>query len=139
MAHERVVASALRALREAKYISLTTYRRSGEGVATPVWFAQDADHLYVETGPRTGKVKRIQHTPRVTLASCTFGGKLTGPTMEGNARVIEGAAERQRAERLVARKYGIVRRLTYGLDDVLRVVRRRPLGQFAYVAITLAE
>jgi uncharacterized protein len=133
------VAAAVRALEGARHISLTTYRRSGEGVATPLWFAQDGDRYYIETGPRTGKMKRIRHTPRVTLAPCTFGGTVTGPAVEGTARIVESDAERARAERLMARKYGLVRRLNYAMNDVLRVLRRRPKGQLAYVAITIQQ
>jgi PPOX class probable F420-dependent enzyme len=134
---EQAAARALKALEAAKYISLTTYRRSGEGVATPVWFAQDGEQYYVETGPRTGKMKRIQHTPRVTLAPCTFGGKVTGPRLEGTAHIVDSDTERERAKRLMARKYGLVRRLNYGMADVLRVLQRRPKGQLAYLAVTV--
>ncbi len=139
MEHEQEVPRALKALERAQYISLATFRRSGEGVAIPVWFAQDGEHYYVETGPRTGKMKRIQHTPRVTLAPCTFGGKVTGPRVEGTARIVESNAERERAERLMARKYGLVRRLNYGMGDLLRVLQRRPTGQLAYLVITIIE
>ncbi|HEX6817635.1 MAG TPA: PPOX class F420-dependent oxidoreductase [Ktedonobacterales bacterium] len=139
MMHEPVVTSALQTLQRAKHISLTTFRRSGEAVATPVWFAREADRLYVETGPNTGKVKRIRHTPRVSLAPCTFGGKLTGSTVTGTARIVEDPAERARAERLIAGKYGLVRRINYGVADVLRVFQRRPKGHFAYITITLVD
>jgi uncharacterized protein len=132
-------AVAVRALERAQHISLTTYRRGGEGVATPVWFAQDGDQYYVETGPRAGKMKRIRHTPRVALTPCTFGGKLTGPRVEGTVRIVESEAERERAKHLMARKYGLVRRLNYAMSDLLRVLRRRPKGQLAYLAITIAD
>ncbi len=90
MAQEQVARSVLQTLQGAKYISLTTYRRTGEGVATPVWFAQEADRLYIETGPKTGKVKRMRRTPRVTLAPCTFGGAVTGPALAGSRAYRRG-------------------------------------------------
>lgn len=139
MAREPVAANARQTLRGVKYISLTTYRRAGEGVATPVWFVQEADRLYIEAGPNSGKVKRIRRTPRVMLAPCTFGGKVTGPALTGTARIVDDSAERARAERLMARKYGLVRRLNYGWGDVMRVLQRRPKGRLAYVAITPDE
>jgi PPOX class probable F420-dependent enzyme len=139
MAHEQVARGVPQALHNAKNISLTTYRRNGEGVVTPVWFAQEAERLYIETGPNTGKMKRIRHTPRVTLAPCTFSGKVTGPSLAGTARIVEDPAERARAQHLMARKYGLVRRINYGVGDVLRVFRRRPKGHLAYIAITLGE
>src|SRR5258708_13420224 len=65
-------------IRGQKYISLTTVRKSGEKVATPVWFGEDGDKLYVMTIGTMGKVKRIRNNPLVEVAPCTIRGKLTG-------------------------------------------------------------
>jgi PPOX class probable F420-dependent enzyme len=58
------------------YISLTTFRRDGRAVATPVQFVRDGDRLLVNTGARSGKVKRIRHTPKGTIAPCDMRGRL---------------------------------------------------------------
>lgn len=73
-----------------QYLSLTTYRKSGEGVASPVWFAIDGDRLYIVTGQGTGKVKRVRNNPRVTMvASDGRGQPVPGaPTLEGLATII---------------------------------------------------
>jgi uncharacterized protein len=66
-------------LSDQKYISLTTFRRTGAAVATPVWFVQIQHTLYLYTDATAGKVKRIRHHPRVQLAPCTMLGKVKGP------------------------------------------------------------
>lgn len=72
-------------------VMLTTYRRDGRAVATPVGYGVDGDALYFMTDPSTGKVKRLRHTPRVTLAPSTLRGEVRGPAVDGVARLITGA------------------------------------------------
>jgi len=55
-----------------KYISVTTYRRDGTDVATPVWFVQDGDRLLIRTGVDSGKAKRIRRNPAVLVAALAF-------------------------------------------------------------------
>lgn len=62
------------ALRGQKYISLTTFRKNGVRIATPVWFGEDGDKLYVMTRSDMGKTKRIRNNPRVTVAPCSIRG-----------------------------------------------------------------
>jgi uncharacterized protein len=87
-----------------KYISMTTYRRDGTAVATPVWFVQEGGRLLVRTGTASGKVKRIHRNPAVRVAACTAGGRLRGQQVSGVARLL-GGAEADAAERLITRKY----------------------------------
>src|SRR5260370_36169047 len=75
------------------YISLTTFRKTGKAVVTPVWFAEQSGTIYVESGKNEGKIKRIRHTERVTLSPCTLSGQVTAPSVEGNARLLTGAHE----------------------------------------------
>jgi len=70
---------------------LTTFRRSGAGVPTPVEIRVRGDRVYFTTWSTTGKVKRLTHTPDVTLARCTRFGKPTGPSVAGVARRLDGA------------------------------------------------
>ena len=70
---------------------LTTFRRSGAGVGTPVGISVVPGKAYFTTWSTTGKVKRIAHDQHVTLAPCTRGGKPIGPSVEGAARRLEGA------------------------------------------------
>jgi len=71
-----------------KYISLKTFRKSGVGVATPVWFGEVDGKLYVMTRGDMGKTKRIRNNPQVKVAPCTIGGKVTGPEFAATARIL---------------------------------------------------
>src|SRR2546422_107346 len=65
-------------LRREQCIALTTFRKTEEAVTTPVWFAESLGTIYVETHADAGKLKRLRHSARVTLAPCTYSGKVTG-------------------------------------------------------------
>lgn len=93
------------ALGDEPYLSLTTYRRSGVPVPTPVWAACDGDRLVVWTGADSGKVKRLRHTSRVTIAPCDVRGRLHGDPVPASARVLD-AAEMDRVGAALTRKYG---------------------------------
>jgi hypothetical protein len=71
-----------------KYVCLTTFRKNGLGVNTPVWFAEQAGRLYVKTRNDSGKYKRIRNNPRVRVAPCTMRGKITGPEFPAKARIF---------------------------------------------------
>jgi PPOX class probable F420-dependent enzyme len=125
-------------LARAQYIRLSTYRHSGEAVATPVWFAMEGAIVYVETSPSTGKVKRMRHTPCVELAPCTFRGHVIGPTVEGQARILTDPGEIAAAQEALTRKYRLVRSSFNSLVDLVRRLRREPPVALTYIAITLA-
>src|SRR5260370_5947790 len=76
------------AIRGQKYISLTTFRKNGEKVATPVWFGEDGDKQYVMTRSDMGKTKRIRNNSQVQVAPCTIRGKVTGREHAASARVL---------------------------------------------------
>lgn len=90
-----------------QYMSLTTFRKSGTGVATPVWFVRDGARLVVTTQLQSGKAKRIRSNPQVTVAPCTASGQILGPAAQGCARFLEGSAAEQ-ARALLRRKYGLI-------------------------------
>jgi uncharacterized protein len=91
-----------------KYISLTTYRKSGAGVATPVWFGEDDGKLYVMTRSDMGKTKRIRNNPQVSVAPCTMRGTVTGAEIAATARILP-AEEHARARETINRKYWMAR------------------------------
>jgi hypothetical protein len=91
-----------------KYISLTTFRKNGVGVSTPVWFGEDGDKLYVMTRSDMGKAKRIRNNPRVRVAPCTIRGKVTGPEFEALARILP-QEEHAHARQVINRKYWAAR------------------------------
>src|SRR5947209_18348138 len=75
-------------LEREQFIALTTFRKTGQAVTTPVWFAQNNGTIYVETHGDAGKIKRLRHTARVTLAPCTYSGNVTGAVIAGKARIL---------------------------------------------------
>jgi hypothetical protein len=98
-------------LADAKYVLLTTYRKDGRAVPTAVWAAGDGDELLVWTVNGSGKVKRIRRSGAVTLAACDVRGKPSGESVAGQARMLD-AAGTQHTRELIAKKYGILGRLT---------------------------
>ncbi len=99
-----MAASTFAPFGDHKYLSLETFKKSGEGVKTPVWFVLHDGLLYVYTEADSWKVKRIRNDPRVRVALCTIRGRVTGPWVDGRASLIEGD-ERRTADRLLDRKY----------------------------------
>ncbi|HEX8631217.1 MAG TPA: PPOX class F420-dependent oxidoreductase [Catenuloplanes sp.] len=124
--------TALEQLATEKYLLLTTFRKDGRAVPTPVWAARDGDALAVWTVADSGKVKRIRRSGAVTVAPCDFRGTARGEPVAGHATVDRAATERIR--RVLARKYGLVGRLTM-LGSRLR---RGPTGTVG-IRIVLAD
>jgi PPOX class probable F420-dependent enzyme len=91
---------------DGKYVSVTSYRRDGTGVATPVWFVEEDGRLLVHTGADSFKVRRIRRNPAVTIAPCGATGRLRGAPVAARAEVL-AAAEVPRVERLISRKYRV--------------------------------
>ena len=96
------------AIHAQKYISLTTFRKTGAGVPTPVWFGEQGGKLYVMTRSDMGKTKRIRNNPAVKVAPCTIRGKVTGPEFSARARILPQEEHRQ-ARQTLNRKYWMAR------------------------------
>ncbi len=100
----------LESLARAEYVLLTTFRKDGTAVGTPVWVARDGGELAVWTVTDSWKVKRLRRNPAVLVRACDFRGKPKGAEAGGKARVLDAeATERVRA--LLSAKYGIKGRL----------------------------
>lgn len=97
-------------LAREKYLSFESYKRTGEGVRTPLWFAVGDGVIYVYSLANAGKVKRIRNNPRVKIAPCTIRGQVTGEWIEAEARIVEGDEDRLGHE-LLTKKYGWQKRL----------------------------
>ena len=86
---------------------LTTYRRGGAAVATPVSIAVAAERAYFVTPADSGKAKRLAGCNRVQLAPCTVGGTPLGEAVDGRARLLDGAARRRARGLLPGRCSGV--------------------------------
>lgn len=99
---------------------VTTFRRSGVPVSTPVWAAEADGRFYVRSERTAGKVKRLRNDSRVLIAPCTVRGKPLGAPLEARATVLTPARE-QIAESALARRYGLGRALFEWTFDRLRI------------------
>jgi PPOX class probable F420-dependent enzyme len=120
-------------LAASTYLALTTFRKDGTPVTTPVWVSCDGDRLYVWTQADSGKVTRIRSSGRVTIAPSDGRGVPQGAAVEGAARVLDSSADLAVVESLHRSKYGLQFRL---FDTGAKIFRRnRPL---CAIEITLA-
>ena len=95
-----------------KYLNLETFRKSGAGIKTPVWFATEPSvsldsngaKLYIYTIGVSGKVKRIRNNPRVKIAPSNAGGKPLGDWVSAHAEIVTGS-EAQHGMQLLNEKY----------------------------------
>ncbi|MER7405848.1 PPOX class F420-dependent oxidoreductase [Streptomyces sp. NPDC000070] len=94
-----------------KYLLITSYRRSGTPVATPVWVVRDGDALGAWTPADSWKVKRIRNRADVLVGPCDRRGNPTGEQVPATAEICDPATT-ARYRRLIARKYGLTGRLT---------------------------
>jgi PPOX class probable F420-dependent enzyme len=122
-------------LDKEKYMSLTTFRKTGEAVITPMWFAESKGTIYAETGVNAGKLKRMRHTERVTLAACALSGKVTGAEIEGRARILSEPEEIETAKAAMSKKYGLTRSVYYFILNSIGTIRRKPQMNLVYIAI----
>ena len=100
-----------------KYLNLESYRRNGQGVRTPLWFVEDNGALYFYTVAHSYKVKRIHNNPRVRVAPCDMRGNVKGEWLNATARRLD-EAESRRANELLNRKYGLIKRILNFLAKV---------------------
>ena len=104
------MSSPLDALGTGKYLLLTTLRRDGTPVATPVWLVRDGDALLIITQGDSGKVRRIRANRAVMVASCDARGRSAGPAVAAVAELLDEAGT-DRARSLIVRRYGLLGRL----------------------------
>lgn len=121
----------------ARYLALTTFRRSGAGVTTPVWFAADGGRLLVWTGAATGKAKRLRANSAVTIAPCSARGRLTGAATGATARLLPGT-DRELVQNALIAKYGMAKRALDLYNGLSRKIGRRPAAAAAYIEISPA-
>ena len=109
-----------------KYLSLTSFRRGGSGVATPMWFVRENGHLLVETDADSYKARRIRRNPVVTIADCTASGKVVGAAVPAHARFLP-ETERARVEHLIASKYRMDRVFVLPVYRAVQRLRGKPI------------
>jgi uncharacterized protein len=109
------------ALGAARFIALTTFKKNGNAVQTPMWVAQEGDSLIAFTPQESGKVKRLRNNRQVRLVSSSRLGKVRASEkpVDGTAEVITEPREVKRLQELIRRKYGIEYHLVMLIERVL--------------------
>jgi uncharacterized protein len=120
--------SILEEIGRSRYVSLTTYRKDGTAVATPVWHVVNGGELLVVSDADAGKVKRIRNNSHVVVTVCDFRGKIApgAPSVEGTARLLD-EADTQTGRALLAGKY-VLSRWGNRFAKILHVRRRPVIG-----------
>lgn len=107
-----------------KYLSVTTFKRDGTAVATPVWFVQDGTRLLIETESTSGKVKRMRNNPEVLVAPCSASGKLRAEPVRARAEIL-GPDALPAMRGLAAEKYRVDRLFVLPVFRVVQALSHR--------------
>jgi uncharacterized protein len=125
---------------DEKYVLLTTLRKSGAEVPTPVWIAAlPGNRAGFTTDLSSGKVKRIRNNPAVTLQACNMRGKVNpgAPVVNVTASVVTGADAKE-VSTAISGKYPVMSRLI-GLGGKLgSLVKRKPAEEPCAVVLHLS-
>lgn len=113
-------------LHDARYVLMRSFRRDGTAVATPFGPMHRDGKIYCYTNARSGKVKRIRRDTRVEVATCTQRGQITGPIVEGRARLLSGAeraAQAKAFDELWLKQFGLMWRIGRAIERLRGVER----------------
>jgi PPOX class probable F420-dependent enzyme len=125
------IAMGRKKLAKANYLSFETFRKTGVGVATPVWFAEEDGVFYLFSAQDAGKIKRLRNSPRSRIAACTVSGRITGEWVDTEAQILTEPADSKQALGALRRKYGWQMTMT---DFMSRLSGK--MGQRAYIAVS---
>ena len=109
----------------AQYVALTTYRRDGTPVTTPVWAAAEGESLYLFSNAAAGKVKRLRNSSRAAIAPCTATGTITGAALPAEAFNL-ASDQMPKVWTLLTKKYGMAARLFVAYDRARALLRMQP-------------
>jgi PPOX class probable F420-dependent enzyme len=131
-------AADLEALFPGRYLSVTSFKRDGTGVATPVWFVSDGRRLFAFTDLHSAKIRRIRRNPRVLVAACRVDGKLRSEPISARAEVLTADADLERVQKLLLARYKISYRIVMLFYRLGRRLRgKRTVADGAALAITI--
>jgi uncharacterized protein len=130
--------AALDARFPGRFLSVTSFKRDGTGVATPVWFACDGARLFAFTDLHSPKVRRIRRNPHVLVAPCRPDGRLRGEPVEARAEVLTAVAELERVRTLLLARHPVSYRAVMLVYRAVRRLRgRQSVAEGAALAITV--
>jgi PPOX class probable F420-dependent enzyme len=100
--------SALQQFEKQQYLNVETFRKNGNGVKTPVWFAQDGEKLLIWTAFTSGKARRMRNNAQVKIVPSKADGTPLGEWVEATARVDDSDLALKHVRTLMREKYGLV-------------------------------
>ena len=132
-------AADLQALFPGRYVSVTSFKRDGTGVATPMWFVSDGRRLFALTDAHSAKIRRIRRDPQVLVAPCRGDGKLLRrEPLAADAEVLTTPHDLERVQTMLIDRYKISYRVVMFFYRLGRRVRgQRGVPDGAALAITL--
>jgi PPOX class probable F420-dependent enzyme len=131
------------ALADEKYLLLTTFKRDGNPVATPVWaVGLDGGKIGFWTSSGSGKAKRLGHTSKVTMQPCDARGKVKDGSspVAGTAKLVTGP-ELEGIRAKIVGKYGFMTKITKLFGTIGGIVKRKriPYGDRGVVITVDSE
>ena len=109
--------NSIKQFEKAKYLLLETFRKNGNGVRTPVFFAEHDGLLYISTPSRTGKAKRLRANDNVRVVSTDFRGKkVEGEWLNGKARIVNDPSMTKLVNSLLYKQHPFLHRLRAFID-----------------------
>jgi PPOX class probable F420-dependent enzyme len=118
-------AGDLETLFPGRYLSITSFKRDGTRVATPVWFVSDGGRLFAFTDLHSAKVRRIRRNPQVLVASCRVNGRLRRKPVHARVEVLTASSDLERVQKLLLARY----RASYRVVMLFYRLGRRLRGQ----------
>jgi len=118
-------------LGEEKYVSATTYRRSGAAVPTATWIVPlDGGRFGFWTSSRSGKYKRLRNNPAITVQPSDARGRVKAGSapVAGNAELVTSGVDFDAIQRQVRAKYGVQVPITRFLNSLGHIGK----GKFPY-------
>ena len=110
-----------------RYVSLKTYRKNGQTVATPLWVVQhlkehDGRTLFAFTNVTSGKVKRIRGNSAAEIALCSIKGEILSSWSQATVTLSSEEKDVKNVIELMYKKYSWQMFL---VDIFARIGRRR--------------
>ncbi len=125
-------------IERAQYVSLSTFRRNGDAVATPVWFATDNGKIYLYSALHAGKMKRVRANGKASVSACDMKGRVPAGATVATGTAVELAADRGTyVHGLLNKKYGWKKHTMEFFMAIPEKLRLRKGTADGFVEITL--